>query len=98
LLPAVSAVPGLGSHGVAAAAAIHDRPQSTSQLPSVGCGDFYAESAAANIKIKIRDRLKKIIITPRRFVVNTLHGLALNIALSDIQFIKGLNLENSTFS
>ena len=77
---AVSAVPGAGkSHSLAVAAAIaiaRHQLHSRKQLVIV----TYTRSAAANIKNKIRDRLKELQLPPGGFVVYTLHGLALQIA------------------
>ncbi len=92
---AVSAVPGAGkSTGMAAAAAIaiaSNRLHSHRQLVVV----TFTRSAAANIKMKIRERLKELSLPQGGFVVNTLHGLALNIARRHPD-LSGLNLENST--
>ncbi len=92
---AVSAVPGAGkSHSLSVAAAIaiaKNKLHSRKQLVVV----TYTRSAAANIKNKIRDRLKDLLLPPGGFVVNTLHGLALQIANSQKE-LSGLNLENVT--
>lgn len=92
---AVSAVPGAGkSTGMAAAAAIAiatNRLHSRRQLVVV----TFTRSAAANIKVKIRDRLRELSLPQGGFVVNTLHGLALNIARRHPS-LSGLNIENST--
>ena len=92
---AVSAVPGAGkSHSLSVAAAIaiaQNQLHSRKQLVVV----TYTRSAAANIKSKIRDRLKDLRLTPGGFVVHTLHGLALNIANSRKE-LSGLNLDNVT--
>ncbi|MGH8001901.1 MAG: ATP-dependent helicase [Brasilonema sp.] len=99
---AVSAVPGAGkSTGMAAAAAIaiarqyeqsaQLRRNTRRQLIVV----TFTRSAAANIKIKIREYLKQLYIPQTGFVVNTLHGLALNIA-SRYPDLSGLQLENAT--
>lgn len=92
---AVSAVPGAGkSTGMAAASAIaiaRHQLHSRRQLVVV----TFTRSAAANIKLKIRDRLKELSLPQGGFVVNTLHGLALNIARRHLD-LSGLNLENST--
>ncbi|MGL5793489.1 MAG: UvrD-helicase domain-containing protein, partial [Waterburya sp.] len=92
---AVSAVPGAGkSHSLSVAAAIaiaRNQLHSRRQLVVV----TYTRSAAANIKSKIRDRLKDLMLPPGGFVVQTLHGLALNIANSH-QELSGLNLEKVT--
>ncbi|MFM2063730.1 MAG: hypothetical protein RLZZ507_3401 [Cyanobacteriota bacterium] len=99
---AVSAVPGAGkSTGMAAAAAIAIARQY--QL-SVSTGKSYrrqlvvvtfTRSAAANLKLKIRDKLKELGLPQTGFVVYTLHGLALNIA-SRHPDLSGLQLENVT--
>lgn len=92
---AVSAVPGAGkSHSLSVAAAIaiaQNQLHSRRQLVVV----TYTRSAAANIKSKIRDRLKDLMLPPGGFVVHTLHGLALNIANSRKE-LSGLNLDNVT--
>jgi DNA helicase II / ATP-dependent DNA helicase PcrA len=92
---AVSAVPGAGkSHSLSVAAAIaiaRHQLHSRRQLIVV----TYTRSAAANIKTKIRDRLKDLKLPPGGFVVYTLHGLALNIANSRPE-LSGLNLNNLT--
>ena len=92
---AVSAVPGAGkSHSLSVAAAIaiaRNQLHSRRQLVVV----TYTRSAAANIRSKIRDRLKDLMLTPGGFVVYTLHGLALNIANSRKE-LSGLDLDNVT--
>ena len=92
---AVSAVPGAGkSHSLSVAAAIaiaRHQLHSRRQLIVV----TYTRSAAANIKQKIRDRLKDLGLPPGGFVVHTLHGLALNIANSRPE-LSGLNLDQVT--
>ncbi len=92
---AVSAVPGAGkSHSLSVAAALaiaKNKLHSRKQLVVV----TYTRSAAANIKNKIRDRLKDLLLPPGGFVVNTLHGLALQIANSQRE-LSGLNLDNVT--
>ncbi|AKG21871.1 ATP-dependent helicase [Calothrix sp. 336/3] len=93
---AVSAVPGAGkSQGMAAAAAIAIARQyenaSRRQLVVV----TFTRSAAANIKGKIREYLKKLSLPQTGFTVQTLHGLALNIA-SRYPQLSGLDLENAT--
>lgn len=89
---AVSAVPGAGkSHSLAVAAAIaiaQNKLHSRRQLVVV----TYTRSAAANIKSKIRDRLKELKLPPGGFVVYTLHGLALTIANSRKE-LSGLDLD-----
>ena len=99
---AVSAVPGAGkSTGMAAAAAIaiaHQYDQSSAlrrnsrrQLIVV----TFTRSAVANIKVKIREYLKKLSLPQTGFTVHTLHGLALNIA-NRYPDLSGLQLENVT--
>lgn len=92
---AVSAVPGAGksySLSVAAAIAIaRNQLHSRRQLVVV----TYTRSAAANIKHKIRDRLKDLRLPPGGFVVHTLHGLALNIANSRKE-LSDLDLDHAT--
>ncbi|MGH1395909.1 MAG: ATP-dependent helicase [Trichormus sp.] len=99
---AVSAVPGAGkSTGMAAAAAIaiarqyqnaaQSRASARRQLVVV----TFTRSAAANIKLKIRDYLKQLSLPQTGFAVYTLHGLALNIA-SRHPDLSGLELENVT--
>ncbi|MBD2343938.1 ATP-dependent helicase [Anabaena subtropica] len=99
---AVSAVPGAGkSTGMAAAAAIaiarqyqmaaESRTSSRRQLVVV----TFTRSAAANIKLKIRNYLKQLSLPQTGFAVYTLHGLALNIA-SRHPNLSGLELENVT--
>ncbi len=94
---AVSAVPGAGkSHSLAVAATLaiaKHQLHSRKQLVIV----TYTRSAAANIKSKIRDRLKELKLPPGGFVVHTLHGLALQIANSQKE-LSGLNLENATIA
>lgn len=92
---AVSAVPGAGkSHSLSVAAAIaiaRNQLHSRKQLVVV----TYTRSAAASIKAKISDRLKELYLPPRGFMVQTLHGLALNIAKSQPD-LSGLNLDKVT--
>ena len=83
---AVSAVPGAGkSHSLAVAAAItiaRHQLQANRQLLIV----TYTRSAAAAIKAKIKDRLTELELPPIGFIVQTLHGLALNIASRHPEF------------
>ena len=97
---AVSAVPGAGkSTGMAATAAIaiarqyeSSRTKARRQLIVV----TFTRSAAANIKVKIREYLRKYLSLPQTgFTVYTLHGLALNIASRHAD-LSGLQLENVT--
>ncbi|MBW4444038.1 MAG: ATP-dependent helicase [Plectolyngbya sp. WJT66-NPBG17] len=79
---AVSAVPGAGkSTGMAVAAAVaiaRYQLHSRRQLVVV----TFTRSAAANIKSKIREYLKKLSLPQGGFVVHTLHGFAWSIARS----------------
>lgn len=92
---AVSAVPGAGkSYGMAAAAALaiaRYQLHSNRQLIVV----TFTRSAAANIRVKIRQHLKKLSLPQGSFVVHTLHGLALSIALRHPE-LSELDLENTT--
>jgi len=92
---AISAVPGAGkSTGMAfaAALAIARYPlHSHHQLVIV----TFTRSAAANIRAKVSEQLKAMRLPLGGFVVHTLHGLALNIALKHPE-LSGLNLDNFT--
>jgi DNA helicase-2/ATP-dependent DNA helicase PcrA len=92
---AVSAVPGAGkSTGMAIAAALtiaREQLHSRKQLIIV----TFTRSAAANIKSKIRQCLRGLYLPPTGFIVNTLHGLALNIASRHLD-LSGLNLDGLT--
>jgi DNA helicase-2/ATP-dependent DNA helicase PcrA len=92
---AVSAVPGSGkSHSLSVAAAMAiatHQLHSRKQLVIV----TYTRSAAANIKAKIRDRLKQLNLPQTGFIVQTLHGLALNIASRHSE-LSQLNLDSAT--
>jgi DNA helicase II / ATP-dependent DNA helicase PcrA len=99
---AVSAVPGAGkSTGMAAAAAIalaRQYEQSAQLRRNIRRQIIvvtFTRSAAANIKAKIRKYLKDLSLPQTGFVVNTLHGLALNIA-SRYPDLSGLQLETAT--
>ncbi|KAB8332147.1 ATP-dependent helicase [Scytonema tolypothrichoides VB-61278] len=99
---AVSAVPGAGkSTGMAAAAAIAiacQYDQSTKSRRNIRRQLIvvtFTRSAAANIKIKIREYLKELSLPQTGFLVHTLHGLALNIA-SRYPNLSGLELDNVT--
>lgn len=77
---AVSAVPGSGkSTGCAIGAAISIAREKLNQKQQLIIVTF-TRSAAASIKQKIRENLKKIGYPSTGFAVHTLHGLALNIA------------------
>ncbi|GFZ96163.1 ATP-dependent helicase [Okeania sp. KiyG1] len=92
---AVSAVPGAGkSYGMAAAAALaiaRYQLHSNRQLIVV----TFTRSAASNIKTKIRKYLKELSLPQGSFIVHTLHGLALSIALRHPE-LSELDLENTT--
>ncbi len=92
---AVSAVPGAGkSTGMAVAAAFaiaNHQLHGRRQLVVV----TFTRSAAASIKAKIRENLKKLSLPQNSFVVYTLHGLALSIANKHPE-LSGLNIETST--
>jgi DNA helicase-2/ATP-dependent DNA helicase PcrA len=92
---AISAVPGAGkSHSLAVAAAItiaRHQLHAQKQLIIV----TYTRSAAASIKTKIRQRLKDLQLPVNGFSVQTLHGLALQVANRHPD-LSGLNLESST--
>jgi DNA helicase-2/ATP-dependent DNA helicase PcrA len=92
---AVSAVPGAGkSTGMAVAAALAiARYQLHAQRQLIIV--TFTRSAAANIKAKIRKYLRDISLSQIGFTVNTLHGLALNIASRHPE-LSGLNLESAT--
>jgi DNA helicase-2/ATP-dependent DNA helicase PcrA len=98
---AVSAVPGAGkSTGMAAAAAIaiarqYERALASRSFRRQLVVVTFTRSAAANIKAKIRNDLKKLSLPQNGFAVYTLHGLALNIA-SRHPDLSGLQLENVT--
>ncbi|MGD1714642.1 ATP-dependent helicase [Dapis sp. BLCC M172] len=90
---AVSAVPGAGkSYGMATAAALaiaRYKLHSHHQLIVV----TFTRSAATNIRVKIRQFLRELSLPEGSFVVHTLHGLALSIALRHPE-LSGLDLEN----
>ncbi|WP_293134355.1 ATP-dependent helicase [Okeania sp. SIO3I5] len=94
----VSAVPGAGkSYGLATAAALaiaRYQLHSYYQLIVV----TFTRSAAINIRVKIRKCLEELSLPKGSFegsfVVHTLHGLALSIALRHPE-LSGLDLENS---
>ena len=90
---AVSAVPGAGkSYGMATAAALaiaRYKLHSQRQLIVV----TFTRSAATNIRVKIRQFLKELSLPEGSFVVHTLHGLALSIALRHPE-LSELDLEN----
>lgn len=92
---AISAVPGAGkSHSLSVAAAIaiaRYQLHAKKQLVIV----TYTRSAAAGIKDKIKKQLKHLQLPQNGFLVQTLHGLALNIA-SRHRDLSGLNLDTAT--
>ncbi|MEA5573776.1 ATP-dependent helicase [Calothrix sp. UHCC 0171] len=100
---AVSAVPGAGkSTGMAAAAAIaiarqyEDNANTLRNTRRQLVVVTFTRSAAANIKAKIRKYLRDDLSLPQTgFVVQTLHGLALNIASRHPE-LSGLQLDEVT--
>jgi DNA helicase II / ATP-dependent DNA helicase PcrA len=92
---AISAVPGAGkSHSLSVAAAIaiaRYQLHARKQLVIV----TYTRSAAASIKDKIKKQLQELQLPYNGFLVQTLHGLALNIA-SRHPDASGLNLDIAT--
>ena len=93
---AVSAVPGAGkSTGMAAATALAIARYQLHAKKAIVVVTF-TRSAAANIKAKIRNYLHRDLSLPLKgFLVNTLHGLALNIA-SRYPDLSGLPLDTAT--
>lgn len=92
---AVSAVPGAGKStgmAVGAAVAIARYQLHPKRLLVVVT---FTRSAAAGIKAKIRDYLQELCLPLGSFVVQTLHGLALNIATRHRE-LSGLDLEAAT--
>jgi len=92
---AVSAVPGAGkSTGMAIGAAIAiSRHQLNPKRQLIVV--TFTRSAAASIKAKISNYLKRLGHPPRGFTVHTLHGLALNIA-SRYPQLSGLDPDTTT--
>ncbi len=92
---AVSAVPGAGkSYGMAIAAVttiLRYQLHRQHQLVVV----TFTRSAAANLKVTIRDRLRELRLPQGGFAVHTLHGLALNIATRHLD-LSGLQLDRAT--
>ena len=92
---AVSAVPGAGkSHSLSVAAAIaiiRHQLHARKQLVIV----TYTRSAALAIKAKIKERLRDLNYPQVGFMVQTLHGLALQIS-SRYPNLSGIDLENAT--
>jgi DNA helicase-2/ATP-dependent DNA helicase PcrA len=90
---AVSAVPGAGkSHSLAVTAAIaiaQHQLHNQTQLLIV----TYTRSAATAIKNKVRQQLQQLDLPGLGFTVQTLHGVALNIALRHPE-VSGLDLDN----
>ncbi len=92
---AVSAVPGAGkSHSLSVAAALaiaRHQLNPHRQLIIV----TYTRSAAAAIRTKIKEKLQELQLPQSGFMVQTLHGLALQVA-SRYPDLSGLDLETST--
>ncbi|NJR65445.1 MAG: ATP-dependent helicase [Leptolyngbyaceae cyanobacterium CRU_2_3] len=55
----------------------------------------FTRSAVANLKGKVRQYLRELVLAPQGFTVSTLHGLALNIATRH-PTLSGLNLSQMT--
>jgi DNA helicase II / ATP-dependent DNA helicase PcrA len=93
---AVSAVPGAGkSHGMAAAAAIALAQRTPSQMGQQLLLVTFTRSAAAALRQKVRQFLKELMAPQTGFLVQTLHGLALNIALRHPEQV-GFDINNAT--
>jgi len=92
---AVSAVPGAGkSYGMAIAAVITiARHQLHRQRQLIVV--TFTRSAAASLKVKIRDQLRLLHLPQGGFAVHTLHGLALTIATRHPE-LSGFNLNTAT--
>jgi DNA helicase-2/ATP-dependent DNA helicase PcrA len=92
---AIAAVPGAGkSHSLAVAAAITIAKQqlhAKKQLIIV----TYTRSAAASIKAKVKQRLQDLQLPAQGFSVQTLHGLALQLARRHPE-LSELDLESSS--
>jgi len=94
---AISAVPGSGkSHALAIAAVLTLAREQLHQQKQLMIVTF-TRSAASSIKQKIREHLKEARLPALGFTVQTLHGLALQIA-SRHPDVSGLNLENVTLN
>ncbi|MGF1601273.1 MAG: ATP-dependent helicase [Thermosynechococcaceae cyanobacterium] len=92
---AVSAVPGSGkSYGMAVAAAVTLAEHSLRRDRKLILVTF-TRSAAANLKHQIRKHLRDLSQPQGGFIVQTLHGLALNIASRHPQ-LSGLRLDQVT--
>ncbi|NER40117.1 MAG: ATP-dependent helicase [Oscillatoria sp. SIO1A7] len=92
---AVSAVPGAGkSKGMADAAALAIARHKLHYRHHLLLVTF-TRSAAANLKVKIRQTLEKLQLPRVGFFVYTLHGLALNIAIRHPE-LSGISLDNAT--
>lgn len=94
---AISAVPGSGkSHALAIAAVLTLAREQLDQQKQLVIVTF-TRSAASSIKQRIREHLKAARLPVVGFTVQTLHGLALQIA-SRHPDVSGLNLDNVTLS
>ncbi|MGB2926168.1 MAG: UvrD-helicase domain-containing protein [Limnothrix sp.] len=94
---AISAVPGSGkSHALAIAAVMTLARQQLNQQQQLVIVTF-TRSAASSLKQSIRSHLKEARLPAIGFTVQTLHGLALQIA-SRHPDVSGLNLENVTLT
>ena len=92
---AVSAVPGAGkSKGMADATALAIARHKLHYRHHILVVTF-TRSAAANLKVKIRQTLEQLQLPRAGFFVYTLHGLALNIAIRHPD-LSGISLDNAT--
>ncbi|WP_299403874.1 ATP-dependent helicase [Acaryochloris sp. IP29b_bin.148] len=92
---AVSAVPGAGkSYGMAVAAALTLARQQLNRAQQLVIVTF-TRSAATHLKQQVRQHLRELQLPMSGFTVQTLHGLALNIASRHPQ-LSGIHLEQVT--
>lgn len=92
---AVSAVPGAGkSYGMAVAAAITLGRQNLNRAQQLVIVTF-TRSAATHLKQQVRKHLRELQLPLGGFTVQTLHGLALNIASRHPQ-LSGIHLDQVT--
>ncbi len=95
---AVSAVPGAGkSHSLAVASACiiaRNKLKNQKQIVKQVLIVTYTRSAAASIKRKIKEKLKELCLPQTGFIVQTIHGLALNIANRHPELLE-FNLNNT---
>lgn len=92
---AVSAVPGAGkSYGMAVAAAMTLARQNLTRAQQLVIVTF-TRSAATHLKQQVRKHLRELQLPLSGFTVQTLHGLALNIATRHPQ-LSGIHLDQVT--